>query len=167
MKARSAFIVPIVGAVALLATSCALTPEAYDAATSSGPFVNAADIDLTGQWQRSDAKSWQTINPGVSLVPAADVTINKVADGFYQYSYTVTIPQSDPPVVREGKETRSFDATYRMAVAPDGTLRGIDVADPLLATYWVRDENTVDAVLQEGGPEGAIVTYTLTRTGSG
>ena len=166
MRVRSALLVPGAVAIALLATSCAPSSESDSATSSSSSFINADSVDLAGQWQRTDAKSWQSINAEVSDVPSASVTISEVSDGFYQYTYGVTIPEGDPPVVREGKETRNFDLTFRMTVAPDGTLRGIDVQDPILSTYWVRDENTIDAVLQEGGPDGAIVTYTLNRTGS-
>ncbi len=166
MKARFAILVPGAVAIALLATSCTQSSESDGATSSSNSFVNANSVDLAGEWQRTDAKSWQSISASVSDVPSASVTISEAADGFYQYTYGVTIPESDPPVVRGGKETRNFDLTFRMAVAPDGTLRGIDLQDPILSTYWVRDENTIDAVLQEGGPDGAIVTYTLKRTGS-
>lgn len=164
MKPRALLLAPIALSCALLLSSCAGSSQSSGATPTSDTFINAADVDLSGEWQRVDAKSWQTINTEVNDVPPADVTIDKVADGFYQYTYSVAIPESDPPVVRDGEETRNFQATFRMAIAPDGTLRGIDVEDPLVATYWVRDENTVDAVLQEGGPDGAIVTYTMRRS---
>jgi hypothetical protein len=155
----------IAGVVAapLILSACSSSTEVVSGGSGSN-FVNAAGIDLSGEWRREAVSRIETADGSVTSSDApSDVTIVSLGNDFYEYSTTITVADDADPILHDGEKASSFTSSARMVVAPDGTLMGINLQDPMVANYWLLDENTMVYVLREAGANGVLVKGTFVR----
>ena len=131
-------------------------------------FISAADEDLSGYWQRTERAELESSYSAPAIINTADTQfeMKSLGEGFYEYSNAVKIPANKPPVLHNGKLTRAFSTSYRMVVAPDGTLRGIGTdskTDAMITTAWLINRDTLKIVMQDPGPDGTLVKITFSR----
>lgn len=161
-KGRSILVTGIL-AVPLFIVGCA-PPTATNAGGSDQEFINAAEVDLSGLWRRqSPARIESRESKVINSDALSEFTVTSLGSGFYEYKYTVTVADDAEPITHNGVLTRSFESTWRMVVAPDGSLKGINLQDPAVSNYWLVDENTMEYVYQEPGAKGYLLKGRLTR----
>jgi len=162
-RRRAMALIAGMATVPLILSACSSSTE-VDSGGSESNFVNASGIDLSGEWRREGVSRIETVDGSVTSSDApSDVTIVSLGDDFYEYSTTITVADDADPILHDGEKASSFTSSTRMVVAPDGTLMGINLQDPIVANYWLLDENTMVYVLREAGADGVLVKGTLVR----